>query len=132
MKKHPARHRALRTRTAKPRKKRGAERRGPERVPLGVPVLVRGIDDHGHEFQEFTTAFNIGSGGALLATRRPLALSSNISIEIPKAPRPGPAMAPNYIRNLSGQSVSVSHSDRCYLVGVKFSEPLRKRAKKSS
>lgn len=131
VKTHSIRVRKARPLAAKPRKKAAAERRKSERLPLGVPVFVRGIDNNGEEFQEFTTAFNVGAGGALLATRRPLAPSSVISIEIPSAPLPSMMTTPNTIRNLSAHSVSVSHSERCYLVGVRFSESLHKLARKS-
>jgi hypothetical protein len=111
------------------RVKKGAERRRSERLPLGIPVFVRGIDDHGKEFQEFTTAFNISSGGALIATKRYLPSSSLISLEIPSAPLPRMATAPVFIRNLPAQPVTVSHNEQCYLVGLKFSKTVHRLAK---
>jgi hypothetical protein len=122
----------VRTTRAKARQKTGAERRRSDRLPLGIPVFVRGIDDKGKEFLEFTTAFNVGSGGALVATRKSLPPSSKISLEIPAAPLPQMAVPPYFIRNLFAHLVTVTHSEQCYLVGVKFSKSLHKRAKKLS
>jgi hypothetical protein len=112
------------------RAKKGAERRRSERLPLGIPVFVRGIDEHGKEFQEFTTAFNISSGGALVATRRYLPTSTLISLEIPAAPMPRMPSAPAFVRNLPAQPVTVTHSEQCYLVGLKFPKSLHKLAAK--
>ncbi|MHB8652813.1 MAG: PilZ domain-containing protein [Terriglobia bacterium] len=111
------------------REKKGAERRRSERLPLGIPVFVRGIDERGKEFQEFTTAFNISSGGALVATKRYLPSSSLISLEIPSAPLPNLEAPPVFIRNLPAQPVMVAHQEHCYLVGLKFSKPLHRLAK---
>jgi len=115
--------------TAEGRAKKGAERRRSERLPLGIPVFVRGIDDHGKEFQEFTTAFNISAGGALVATRRYLPASTLISLEIPAAPLPRMATSPVFVRNLPAHPVTVTHSEQCYLVGLKFSKTLQRLAK---
>ena len=111
------------------RAKKGADRRRSERLPIGIPVFIRGIDERGEEFQEFTTAFNISSGGALVATKRYLPTSSLISLEIPSAPLPRTVSAPRFVRNLPASPVTVTHNDRCYLVGLKFSMPLSKLAK---
>jgi len=112
------------------RAKKGLERRRSERLPLGIPVFVRGIDQHGKEFQEFTTAFNISAGGALIATRRYLPDSSLISLEIPAAPLPRMTTSPVFVRNLPAHPVTVLHSEQCYLVGVKFAKSLQKLASK--
>jgi hypothetical protein len=113
----------------KGRTKKGSERRRSERLPIGIPVFVRGIDELGKEFQEFTTAFNISSGGALVATRRYLPTSTVISLEIPAAPLPRMTTAPAFIRNLPAHAVTVIHSEQCYLVGLKFSKTVHKLAK---
>jgi hypothetical protein len=130
---------AMVTRTASPtrtaaassaaRQKKNAERRRSERLPLGIPVFVRGIDERGEEFQEFTTAFNISSGGALVATKRYLPTSSLISLEIPSAPLPRTVSAPVFVRNLPAFPVTITHNEQCYLVGLKFSKSLSKLAK---
>jgi len=111
-------------------KKTGIERRRSERLPLGIPVFVRGIDERGKEFQEFTTAFNISAGGALIATRRYLPDSAMISLEIPAAPLPRMATSPVFVRNLPAHPVTVVHNEQCYLVGVKFSKSIQKLAGK--
>ena len=100
------------------------DRRKWERIPVAIPVFVRGKDGDGKEFREFTTAFNIGGGGVLLATRRYVPRSSTISLEIPAGPLSGLAMPQKYYRDMIGRAVTITHTEQCYLCGVKFSRPL--------
>ena len=45
--------------------KNGIDRRQWERLPLAIPVFVRGIEPSGKQFIEFATALDISVGGAL-------------------------------------------------------------------
>lgn len=103
------------------------DRRRWERIPLAIPVFVRGRDADGKEFREFTTAFNISAGGVLLATRRYVPRSSTISLEIPAGPMSSQLAERKFYRDLVGRAVTVTHSEQCYLCGVKFSRPLIQR-----
>ena len=100
------------------------DRRKHQRLPLSIPVFVRGIDQDGKEFLEFATALNISAGGILLATRRNLPKSSQLSLEIPVAPLPPSNVSPQSVRSLKARMVRVTHGDRCHLVGLRFSKPL--------
>ena len=103
---------------------KGGDRRRWARIPVAIPVFVRGKDQEGKEFREFTTAFNIGGGGVLLATRRFVPKSSTVFLEIPAGPLSGQPMSQKYYRDLTGRAVTVTHAEHCYLCGVKFSRPL--------
>ena len=74
------------------------ERRKFQRLPLSIPVFVRGIDEAGKEFLEFATALNISAGGVLLATRRSLPKSASVALEIPVAPLPPDSISTQSIR----------------------------------
>lgn len=100
------------------------DRRRWSRIPVAIPVFVRGKDGEGKEFREFTTAFNIGGGGVLLATRRFVPRSSTIFLEIPAGPMSSQPMPQKYYRDLTGRAVTVTHMEQCYLCGVKFNRPL--------
>lgn len=102
----------------------GSERRKHQRLPLSIPVFVRGIDQEGKEFLEFATALNISAGGILLATRRNLPKSTSLSLEIPVAPMPMTTASPQSVRSLKARLVRITHGDRCHLVGLRFSKPL--------
>src|SRR5512132_1736012 len=104
--------------------KSGSERRKHQRLPLSIPVFVRGIDQDGKEFLEFATALNISAGGILLATRRSLPKSSNLALEIPVAPLPPTVVSSQSVRSLKARLVRVTHGDRCHLLGLRFTKPL--------
>ncbi len=100
------------------------EHRSWQRLPLAFPVFVRGVDNRGKEFMEFTTAFDISGGGLLLAVRRYLPRPSSITLEIPSAPVPPVAIPKECPRVLEAQVIRVTHHEGCDLWGVKFTKPL--------
>ncbi len=107
-----------------PEQRAESERRRWERLPIAIPVFVRGVDDRGKKFLEFTSALNISAGGALLAVRRYLKQSSQVSVEIPSAPLPQLGVAPHFVRSAQAQVIRVTHSDHGHLWALKFSRPL--------
>jgi len=64
------------------------ERRRERRVPVHLPLVVRGKDLHGSSFEERTSSENLCRGGAAFATRYPLDLGIQLEIEIPAPPNP--------------------------------------------
>jgi len=87
-------------------------------------VFVRSRDEKGKELLEFATALNISAGGALVAVRRSLPLSSQVLLEIPSAPLAAASSLPKAARNLRARTLRVTHADGYHLIGVKFSHPL--------
>ena len=116
-----------------------AERRQWSRLPLAIPVFVRsrpdanretGPDtDRDKEFLEFATALNVSAGGMLLAVRRPLPSSAEISLEIPSAPLAALASLPHAARTLRAKVLRIELGQTFHLVGLKFSQPLLHSAK---
>ena len=100
------------------------ERRKWSRLPLAIPVFVRSRDEKGREFLEFATALNISAGGMLVAVKRALALSAQVSLEIPSAPLATLAGLPRASRNLRAKMLRMSHTEGYHLLGLKFSRPL--------
>ncbi len=101
-----------------------AERRKWPRLPIAIPVFVRSRDEKGKEILEFATALNISAGGALVAVRRSLPLSTQVLLEIPSAPLAVANSLPKAARNLRARTLRVDHADGYHLVGLKFSRPL--------
>lgn len=106
------------------RRRPRSERRQFVRLPLAIPLFVRGVDQRGKEFLEFANALNVSAGGMLLAMRRYLPRSSRVSLEIPSAPFPQLAVPPPFVRTLQARVVRVTHSDGGHLAGLRFSRPL--------
>lgn len=100
------------------------DRRGGERIPLAIPTFVRGVDEYGQEFVEFTTALNISGGGALLVMRRHLPPSSEVFLEIPAAPCPPLKMHPQPVRSMRARVVRVTHLERANVLGLEFTHPV--------
>jgi hypothetical protein len=100
------------------------ERRKWSRLPLAIPVFVRSRDENGKELLEFANALNVSAGGALIALRRSIPLSSRVSLEIPSAPLGVSATLPKSSRNLPARALRVHYEDGYHLIGLKFSRPL--------
>lgn len=100
------------------------ERRSWDRLPLAIPIFVRGRDHRNKEFLEFATALNLSAGGVLLALSRALPLSTGVSLEVPSAPLSQDVHLPRVVRRLKARVVHSRSSQRVQLVGLKFSRPL--------
>ena len=111
---------------------RTAERRKWERLPLAIPVFVRTRDGKGKEFLEFATALNVSAGGMLVAVRRLLPPSTQISLEIPSAPVAALALVPQASRSMRARATRSTPGQGYYLLGLKFSRPLLLSAVRSA
>ena len=102
------------------------ERRRWPRLPLAIPVFVRSRteQDRDKEFLEFATALNVSAGGMLVAVRRTLPASAEVSLEIPSAPLAALATLPEVARMLRAKVLRTKHVETYNLVGLKFSRPL--------
>ena len=99
------------------------ERRHWQRLPLALPLFVRG-SRRGKKFMELTTAVNISAGGVLLATRFSLPRSSEISIEVPATPVLKLAFQPRHVRKMQARVVRVTRSEEYSLYAFRFARPL--------
>jgi hypothetical protein len=106
------------------RRKPEAERRRWSRLPLAIPVFVRSRDQEGKEFLEFATAWNVSAGGALIAVRRSLRLSSQVLLEIPSAPAATSPSRSKASSRVQAKTKWVTHAEGYHLVGLKFTHPL--------
>jgi len=104
------------------------ERRRWARLPLAIPVFVRSRDQDGKEFLEFATAWNVSAGGALIAVRRSLRLSSQVLLEIPSAPAATSPSRTTASSRVQAKAKWVSHAEGYHLVGLKFAHPLLNHA----
>ena len=91
---------------------------------------MRGVDEYGQEFLEFTTALNISGGGALLVMRRHLPPSSEVFLEIPAAPCSPSMMLPQSVRRMRARVARVTHLNRANVLGLEFTQPLLSPANK--
>ncbi len=110
-----------------PHKKLQTEKRRWQRIALPIPVFVRGSDELGKEFVEFTAAFNVSRGGALVATRRYLPPAQRVSLQIPQLPFLTAILPQSVVSNIEARVVNVrpTQGSRSHLSGLSFRHPLR-------
>jgi hypothetical protein len=98
------------------------ERRRERRVPVNLPMLVRGTDSAGERFEEHTASVNLCRGGAAFATRYTLDLGTRLEISIPASPS---ASDQDAEFSTQGRIVHVApgKTERELLVGVEFTGP---------
>src|ERR1700681_4825145 len=66
------------------------DRRRETRVPVHLPILIRGTDRNGRWFEERTFAQNLSRGGAAFTTLNPLEMGASIVVSIPASPSEEP------------------------------------------
>jgi len=98
------------------------ERRRERRVPVRLPIVVRGTDLTGMLFEERTSSENLCRGGAAFTTRYPLNLGSRLEIQIPVSPT---AASQDTEFSTQGRIVHLKQGSdaRELIVGVEFTGP---------
>ena len=59
------------------------EQRGYYRLPIRVPIFIKGTDVNGEDFYELTHTLNVSASGACFLSERELQESANLLISIP-------------------------------------------------
>ena len=98
------------------------EKRRSHRVPVNLPVKVRGINTQGVKFEEITHSIDVSSGGVLFLLKQPLSkgMGLELSLPLPQTMRTGGPSQPVYhtaaivIRIQPGEVPSV------FRIAVKF------------
>ncbi len=98
------------------------ERRRERRVPVHLPIVVRGVDLTGTPFEERTSSENLCRGGAAFSTRYPLNLGIHLEIQIPVLPT---AAREDTEFSTQGRIVHIKpgRSQHELIVGVEFTGP---------
>ena len=98
------------------------KRRRERRVPVHLPLLIRGTDRGGEPFEEETSSENLCRSGAAFATRYTLDLGTQIEIKIPVVPA---AVGGSKEFSTSGRIVHVGpwKTEAQRIVGVVFTGP---------
>ena len=98
------------------------ERRRERRVPVHLPIVVRGTDRTGFSFEEHTSSENLCRGGAAFATHYPLDLGTQLEIQIPVVPT---SASEDTEFSTQGRIVHImrGRSPQELIVGVEFTGP---------
>ena len=98
------------------------ERRRERRVPVRLPMLVRGTDRTGEWFEEHTSSENLCRGGAAFSTRYAVDLGMRIEISIPSS-RSAPEPDAEFSTHGRIVHLEPGRNDREVIVGVEFTGP---------
>jgi PilZ domain len=99
-------------------------RRRWQRLPLAIPIFVRGTNEHGKVFEDFATALNLSAGGLLLVSQRPLRVGSVVDLEIPSSiPNHHPFDKPP-ATSLPARVVYAAFAEGIHQCGMAFIHPL--------
>jgi c-di-GMP-binding flagellar brake protein YcgR len=98
------------------------ERRRERRVPVQLPILVRGTDRQGESFEERTASVNLCRGGVAFATHFAVDLGTKLEINIPPAPS---AADKDTDFSTQGRIVHLAPGGKNHatIVGVEFTGP---------
>lgn len=102
------------------------DRRSHYRLPIRVPIFIKGIDRQGEEFFELTHTVNVSASGACFVSKRELQVDADLMVSIP-APLPSdPQDSEEYDFKFPAQIVRVdngsTHPSR--KISVKFTKLL--------
>jgi c-di-GMP-binding flagellar brake protein YcgR len=59
------------------------DRREYYRLPIRVPIFIKGTDSRGREFLELTHTVNVSASGACFVTKQELQVSGELMVSIP-------------------------------------------------
>jgi hypothetical protein len=59
------------------------DKRAHYRLPIRVPIFLKGVDVKGDEFFELTHTVDVSASGACFLTRRELAIDNDLLVSIP-------------------------------------------------
>jgi hypothetical protein len=98
------------------------ERRRERRIPVHLPIVVRGTDRTGMPFEERTSSENLCRGGAAFATRHSLDLGGHLEIHIPVLPT---SASEDREFSTQGRVVHVMQgaAENPSIIGVEFTGP---------
>jgi len=101
-----------------------SDRRRWERIPLPVPIFVRGKDSNGESFLDLTVAENIGGGGLVFASNRSLPRSARLTLQIPSVPWLEKLHRASSAQPLKGHVIRTTRGDDVKLYAFQFNRPL--------
>jgi PilZ domain len=98
-------------------------RRSP-RIPLQVPVFVRGTDAFGSEFIELTKTLNISGIGACVASQRVLRLDQTVHLTFPTPSSATSGLVPSETPPIVAKVLRQDQVGETRLFGLEFLRPI--------
>lgn len=102
------------------------ERRRSERLPLQIPIFLRGLDSAGTAFLELTKTLNISATGALLLSCHPLQPDQLLRITIPVTTNQVSGLVPQETPPIQLRVVNSTQTGDTHLIRAEFVTRLAK------
>lgn len=93
---------------------------------MAVPFFMRGKDENGRDFVDFTVAINISMGGLLLASRHAVPRAAKVSLEIPASPQWKFKFPTRSLRSFKASVIRATTHGQYKLYGLRFTPSLAK------
>ncbi len=86
------------------------DRRSHYRLPIRVPIFIKGTDSQGDQFLELTHTVNVSASGACFLCERELRVSSNLLVSIPAPVDVGSSESDDYEFKFPARVVRVENA----------------------
>ena len=106
------------------------DRRAHYRLPIRVPIFVKGIDKQGSEYFELTHTIDVSASGACFLSRRPLEIMADLLVSIPAPVDINSNMSENYDFKFPAKIVRIDNglANSNNRVSVRFAKPLYEKS----
>jgi len=106
------------------------DRREHYRLPIRVPIFVKGVDKYGNEYFELTHTVDVSASGACFFSKRALEASADLLVSIPAPVDINSNMSENYDFKFPAKIVRIHNglANSSNRIGVRFTKPLYERS----
>jgi hypothetical protein len=95
-------------------------KRSQRRVEAAIPIRVRGVDAHGNEFEDLTTALEVSRRGFSFLTPHELAVLASLTVVIPGRGSSRPGQGPGDFFAEAAVVRTARETAELYRVAVRF------------
>lgn len=109
---------------------RDDDRRAHYRLPIRVPVFLKGLDRHGNEYFELTHTVNVSATGACFFSKRSLEIKGDLLVSIPAPVDINSNISEDYDFKFPAKIVRIDNglANPNKKVSVRFAKPLYEKS----
>jgi len=106
------------------------DRRSHYRLPIRVPIFLKGIDKNGSEYFELTHTVNVSATGACFFSKRSLEITADLLVSIPAPVDINSNVSEDYDFKFPAKIVRVDNglTNPNKKISVRFTKPLYERS----
>jgi hypothetical protein len=106
------------------------DRRAHYRLPIRIPIFLKGMDKNGTEFYELTHTVNISARGACFLSKRAFDMSADLLVSIPAPVDVHLDISEDYDSKYPAKVVRVDNgsANPSKRISVRFAKPLYKKS----